>query len=81
VRVVRERGLLVFADYLVLTAWGRNGKLWATERLSWDGLRITEVTADEVRGFGWEAPADREVAFVVDLATGRHRGGARPSTK
>jgi hypothetical protein len=81
VRPVRERELLVFADYLALTAWGRRGKLWSTERLTWDGLRITEVTADELRGFGWDLQADREVEFVVDLATGSHRGGSRPSTK
>jgi hypothetical protein len=79
VRPVRERELLVFADYLTLTAWGRSGTVWSTERLTWDGLRITEVTADKLRGFGWDLQADREVEFVVDLATGSHRGGARPA--
>jgi hypothetical protein len=29
-------------------------------------------------GRGWDALADKEVPFTVDLKTGKHIGGARP---
>jgi hypothetical protein len=78
VRVIAPRGLLVFADFVTLAAYGRHGRVWQTGRLSWDGLRIVHVADDEIRGVGWDLRRDKEVEFVVDVATGAHRGGAAP---
>ena len=61
-----------------ITALGPAGIAWTTERLSWEGLRITEIGAQHLLGFGWDAIGDKEVAFSVDLETGKHSGGARP---
>jgi hypothetical protein len=76
--VIAARGLLVFADFVTLRAFGRHSQAWQTGRLSWDGLRIVNVADDEIHGFGWDLRRDKEVEFVVDLATGGHRGGAAP---
>ena len=75
---VASSGVLVFADYLRLTAYGREGRAWRTARLSWDGLQVDEVNGGWLRGKGWSSPENRHVAFTVDLRTGAHEGGASP---
>jgi hypothetical protein len=78
VQRVPDLPIIVFADYTALTAYGPKGRLWATSRLSWDGLRITEITPEVIRGVGWDAPHDREVEFLVDVKTGGYEGGSSP---
>jgi len=75
VLVLVEQGLLVFAGFHVIVAWGREGLAWQTARLSWEGIRISGVESGELRGFGWNLMTDKEVAFSVDLRTGAHTGG------
>ncbi len=75
VKPIVEHELLVFAGFHSLLAWGRTGKMWQTGRLTWDGVRITEVRGDTLYGLGWEMKSDRELEFEVDLRTGEHRGG------
>jgi hypothetical protein len=77
-RVLPQQGLLLFAGFTSITAVGGAGIVWTTERLSWEGLTITEIDGDKLRGHGWDALADKEVPFEVDLKTGKHTGGARP---
>ena len=70
--------ILVFADYTELEAYGEGGFLWRTERLAWDGLKVTEVTAETIRGMAWDSPANREVPFAVDTESGASEGGSSP---
>lgn len=77
-RSLTRQGLLLFVGFTSITALGTAGIAWTTERLSWEGIRVTDIGATELRGFGWDAASDKEVAFVVDLKTGKHSGGARP---
>jgi hypothetical protein len=77
-RVLSQHGLLLFAGFTSITALGSEGIAWTTDRLSWEGLTITEVSGDKLLGHGWDALADKEVQFEVDLKTGKHTGGARP---
>jgi hypothetical protein len=76
--VASQQGLLIFAGFTSITAIGASGVAWTTERLTWEGLTITEIQGDILRGKGWDAIADKEVPFEVDLKTGKHTGGARP---
>ncbi|HEX4021969.1 MAG TPA: hypothetical protein VHX63_12560 [Acidobacteriaceae bacterium] len=76
--VVPTHRLLVFAGFHSLCALGSNGSAWETERLSWEGLRITDVEPDTLSGLGWDLMTDTEVPFTVELQTGRHSGGAGP---
>ncbi|HMC31295.1 MAG TPA: hypothetical protein VKL99_10715, partial [Candidatus Angelobacter sp.] len=39
---------------------------------------ITEINGTTLRGRGWDALADKEAPFEVDLKTGKHTGGSRP---
>jgi hypothetical protein len=77
-RVLSQQGLLLFAGFTSITAVGSSGIAWTTERLTWEGLTITAIDGDRLAGHGWDALADKEVPFEVDLKTGKHTGGARP---
>jgi hypothetical protein len=77
-RVVSQHGLLLFAGFTSITAVGSSGIARITERLTWEGLTITAIDEDKLLGHGWDALADKEAPFVVDLKTGKHTGGARP---
>jgi hypothetical protein len=77
-RVLSQQGLLLFAGFTSITAFGNSGIDWTTERLTWEGLTITAIDGDKLLGHGWDALSDKEVPFEVDLKTGRHTGGARP---
>jgi hypothetical protein len=78
--VVPAPGLILFAGFTSITAVGKMGTVWQTERLSWEGLRITRIEDEKLYGFGWDLMSDKEVAFEVDLKIGRHVGGTRPAT-
>jgi hypothetical protein len=80
VLVLAEHGLIVFAGFHSLLAWGREGLAWQTARLSWEGISMSGVRRAEdgsaaLYGFGWNLPSDKEVEFCVDLKTGAHTGG------
>ena len=77
VRPIPQAELLVFASFHSIEAWGRAGRLWQTARLSWEGVRLGEASAKELRGWGWDMRTDTEMEFVVDLATGKHTGGPK----
>lgn len=70
-----DQNLLLFAGFHRLWALGTKGKAWETDRLSWEGLRMTGIESHQLHGFGWDLTSDMEVPFTVDLATGRHAGG------
>jgi hypothetical protein len=75
VRLLVEQGLLLFVGFHSVVAWGRDGQVWESARLSWEGIRITSVDGDELHGMGWNLLTDREVSFSIDLLTGQHQGG------
>jgi hypothetical protein len=72
VRALPEQELLLFAGHHSLLAWGASGKLWQTERLSWEGVTITRIDGDSLYGTGWDLRTDSGLPFVVDLRTGAH---------
>ena len=75
VRSISAAELLIFASFHSMEAWGAAGRLWQTARLSWEGMRLGEASATELRGWGWDMRTDTEMEFVVDLRTGKHTGG------
>jgi hypothetical protein len=75
VRLLVEQGLLLFVGFHSVVAWGRDGLVWESARLSWEGIRITSIDGDELHGMGWNLLTDREVSFSIDLLTGQHQGG------
>ena len=75
VRPLVAKGVLLFAGFHSLLAWGREGLLWESARLSWEGVRITSIEGDALHGTGWNLLTDLELAFSLDLLTGLHQGG------
>ena len=80
VLVIPQRAILAFVDNTRIAAYGANGLIWLTPDLSWDGLRITSVSADGIRGVASDSPAGREVPFSVDATTGASQGGSSPAS-
>ena len=78
VRVLEPQGLLLFVGFHTILAWGMDGLAWQTAKLSWEGIRLTEILQNEVIGFGWDLMTDKELEFRIDLQTGKHQGGAGP---
>ena len=79
VRAVPELKLLLFSGFTTITALAESQRVWTTERLSWEGVSIKEIQGRVLRGTAWDAIADKEVPFEVDLITGGSKGGARPT--
>jgi hypothetical protein len=79
VRPVHAQGIIVFASFTDLVAYGRTGIKWRTKRLSWDNLKITEVTDNLIRGESWDIRSEAVAYFLVDLATGTSQGGVEDS--
>jgi hypothetical protein len=75
VRVLIPQQLLLFVGFHSIAAWGQSGLAWESARLSWEGVRITSIEDTVLHGIGWNLMTDREVAFSLDLKTGRHQGG------
>jgi len=75
VRPMKAREIIVFASFTDMVAYDRAGIRWRTKRLTWDNMRIMEVTDDLIRGEFWDIRSEEKGRFVVDLATGTHQGG------
>jgi hypothetical protein len=77
VRLVHAQGIIVFANFTELLAYGAGGVKWRTKRLAWDSLKITEVTDTLIKGEFWDIRSEALGSFIVDLATGTHQGGIK----
>lgn len=75
VRAVPSAGIVVFADFTELMAYGAEGLRWRTQRLSWDGFKIVQVTERSIIGEYWDMRTEAMQTFEVDLATGAQKGG------
>jgi hypothetical protein len=73
-----DANLLIFSSFHRLWALSKSGHAWETAKLSWEGLRVTEISGTKLEGFGWHIETDTEVPFAVDLTTGKHTGGIDP---
>ena len=74
VRAVPSAGMVVFANFTEMVAYGAEGPRWRTKRLAWDGLKIVEVTDTSIIGEYWDIREEATQKFEVDLATGAHHG-------
>jgi hypothetical protein len=74
VRPAVSAGLLVFATPWRVVAADATGVRWRTPRLAINGMRLDEPVEGEIAGLA-DPDDDESRDFVVDLITGRHRGG------
>lgn len=75
-----ERDMLIFAGFTSLVAWGREGEMWRTKQLAWDGLQITSIDGDRIVGLGFDPITSANVPFSVNVVTGEHEGGSSPES-
>lgn len=78
VKAIPDAGVLVCVDDTDLLVFNRFGATWASRRIASDGLRITRADALGVWCEAWDAAANKDVGFFVDLATGAVEGGVVP---
>ncbi len=74
-RPVPECGFILFADFGRLAAWGKSGIVWETQ-LGFDGLHITTVNCDVIKGYGYDPASAGDVPFSVNARTGGAKAGA-----
>lgn len=71
VRPVHAMGIIIFAEFTRLVCYGRDGLVWKTDSIGWDGFKVTDIENSVLRGEFWDAPSESRERFEVDLATGR----------
>jgi len=64
-------GLILFVSHVSILAWGRDGEAWESPRLSWEGITHLRIDGNLLRGDGWDMRTDKDLPFVLDLATGK----------
>lgn len=77
VRSIKQHKIIVFADYTELLAYDEFGIKWRTERLTYDGFKIIEVTESSLKGEFWNIRNETNDIFEVDLVTGSQVGGVK----
>jgi hypothetical protein len=70
VRPFTAQSLLLFVSHHAILAWGPNGQVWQTEKLSDEGIAITLIETNQLHGQGWNMITDKETPFILDLRTG-----------
>jgi hypothetical protein len=63
--------LLLFVSHRNVLAWGHNGQVWESEKLSDEGVTIAAIEGDLLRGTGWQMRTDKETPFTLDLRSGQ----------
>jgi hypothetical protein len=71
VRPLPEHGIVLFADFNNLAAFGPGGLVWRSPRLCWDDLEILTINADRIEGEGYDPLNSGKMPIAVDLKTGR----------
>jgi|GEM_PF-5971657 len=75
VRAVPESRAVVFTDYTKIVCLLEGRRLVVSERISRDGIEITEIADGFVYGTASPPPVGTGAAFRLEIATGRHTGG------
>ena len=75
VRISKVQELIIFADYTKLIAYDNNGVKWNTKRLSWDNLKIIELSDDYIKGEYYDISSEANEFFEVNLISGISKGG------
>lgn len=65
-----EAELLLFVGHRNILAWGEQGGAWQSVKLSDEGVTVTALEGNLLRGTGWSMFTDKETPFTLDLKTG-----------
>ncbi|WP_097459092.1 hypothetical protein [Mangrovitalea sediminis] len=75
---IPESNVVVFVDFVRLTAYGRAGLTWQTPDVSWDGIKVVGIDQNIIRGIGWDAPKNCDAPFIINADDGKCEGGSSP---
>ena len=67
--------LMLFVGHRAVLAWGAQGQMWESDKLSDEGITIRGFEDGVLHGMGWEMISDREMPFALDLRTGQRAAG------
>ena len=70
VRPVLDQQLLLFVGHRSIQSWGASGAAWESPKLSDEGLTISAIEGQQLRGMGWNLMTDKETPFTLDLQSG-----------
>ena len=59
VRPLLAQGLLLFVGHHAILAWGLDGIVWQSEKLSSEGVTITSIDSSILNGLGWDLMTDK----------------------
>ncbi len=76
-RFIEDRGLLVLAGLVDVTAYSEDGRLWTTKELSMDGLRLQVCSATIITGVADRVVDGGSRYFNIDPETGNATLGAQ----
>lgn len=79
VRPAPEYGIIVLADYTKIAAFNAEGMIWKTDRISFDGIVITNIDSGYIEGEAWDPTTPVRPRFRVDIRNGKHEGGSSPA--
>lgn len=71
VRIIFDQGLIIFANFTEIYAYGMEGLLWTTQRLCSDELKIKSISSDIIYGTGWDALTNAMTDFRISVYSGR----------
>lgn len=63
---------IVFIGFRDIAVYGSEGLLWNISNPAWDGIKISDVTQDEIKITVWNHYQQREVELAIDIATGKY---------
>ncbi len=75
---VLQLSAIAFGNPLSFEAFGANGRMWTSKRISFDGMRDLSQEGLVLRGQAWSAIDDTWGPFALDLVTGEFTGGCYP---
>lgn len=73
---VLELDILVVHNFTTFYAFNKFGRCWVSDRVSYDGIKVINISDGELNGEAWSAPENSWVSFQIILETGEVIGGA-----
>ena len=72
---IQDRRMIIFGNGLWFEAIGTSGRVWRSDRVSWDGMRNLSIDGLTLSGEAYDI-SDNWVPFELDIASGNFTGGS-----
>ncbi|MHC4386637.1 MAG: hypothetical protein ACYSUG_06565, partial [Planctomycetota bacterium] len=72
----KDPEMFIANDYLAIHVYTKNGHLWNTPRISWDGFQNIMIEGNKVSGEAWSPIENKWLPFQIDLTNKSVIGGS-----